>query len=113
MADINFVISLGIGSPAAIQEFLTFGLQQGDAPAEDTSVTVPYLIGSTAAQAAQQLASVHLLISITGLTGTVTAQDVAAFTQAARGTTVTITLGGAANNPPRGSRGLADYTLPN
>ncbi len=27
MADINHVISLGIGSPAAIPEFLTFGLQ--------------------------------------------------------------------------------------
>lgn len=29
MADINHVISLGIGSPAAIPEFLTFGLQLG------------------------------------------------------------------------------------
>jgi hypothetical protein len=29
MANINHIISLGIGSPAAIQEFLTFGLQQG------------------------------------------------------------------------------------
>ena len=28
MADINATISLGIGSPAGIQEFLTFGLQQ-------------------------------------------------------------------------------------
>jgi hypothetical protein len=31
MADINHVISLGIGSPAAIPEFLTFGLQIGAA----------------------------------------------------------------------------------
>ena len=31
MADINHVISLGIGSPAAIPEFLTFGLQIGEA----------------------------------------------------------------------------------
>ena len=29
MADINQVISLGIGSPAGIPEFLTFGLQIG------------------------------------------------------------------------------------
>jgi len=34
--DINQVISLGIGSPAAIQEFLTFGLQQETAAAADT-----------------------------------------------------------------------------
>ena len=27
MSDINFQISLGVGSPAAIPEFLTFGLQ--------------------------------------------------------------------------------------
>lgn len=32
MSDINHIISLGIGSPAAIPEFLTFGLQIGDAP---------------------------------------------------------------------------------
>ena len=31
MADINHVISLGIGSPAGIPEFLTFGLQIGEA----------------------------------------------------------------------------------
>ena len=31
MADINQVISLGIGSPAGIPEFLTFGLQIGAA----------------------------------------------------------------------------------
>ena len=31
MADVHHLISLGIGSPAAIQEFLTFGLQQGAA----------------------------------------------------------------------------------
>jgi len=31
LADINQVISLGIGSPAGIPEFLTFGLQLGAA----------------------------------------------------------------------------------
>ena len=30
MADINHTISLGIGSPAGIPEFLTFGLQLGN-----------------------------------------------------------------------------------
>lgn len=33
MADINYIISLGIGSPAAIPEFLTLGLQVGAAAA--------------------------------------------------------------------------------
>jgi hypothetical protein len=80
---------------------------------EDTRVVVPYLIGSTAAHATAQLASVHLLVDVIGLTGTVTAQDVAAFSLVARGTTVTIMLGGSTNNPTRGGRGLPDYTLPN
>lgn len=40
MADINHVISLGIGSPAGIQEFLTFGLQQGAAVVPPTDLTV-------------------------------------------------------------------------
>lgn len=31
MADINQVITLGIGTPAGVQEFLTFGLQIGSA----------------------------------------------------------------------------------
>lgn len=39
MADINHVISLGIGSPAAIPEFLTFGLQIGTI----AEITVPGL----------------------------------------------------------------------
>lgn len=30
MADINQVITLGIGTPAGIKEFLTFGLQIGE-----------------------------------------------------------------------------------
>lgn len=32
MADINQLITLGIGTPAGIKEFLTFGLQLGAAP---------------------------------------------------------------------------------
>ena len=38
MADINHTITLGIGTPGAIQEFLTLGLQQG-LPAPDPFVT--------------------------------------------------------------------------
>lgn len=33
MADINHTITLGIGTPGAIPEFLTFGLQIGEAVA--------------------------------------------------------------------------------
>lgn len=36
MADINHIISLGIGSPAGIPEFLTLGLQIGAAPSTPT-----------------------------------------------------------------------------
>jgi len=32
MADINQVITLGIGTPSGIKEFLTFGLQLGTTP---------------------------------------------------------------------------------
>lgn len=39
MADINHVISLGIGTPAAIPEFLTFGLQIGEAIAGMDDIT--------------------------------------------------------------------------
>lgn len=38
MADINHLISLGLGSPAGIQEFLTFGLQIGEAAASTSEV---------------------------------------------------------------------------
>ena len=42
MADINHIISLGIGSPAAIKEFLTVGLQIGSPPADASrTFTVP------------------------------------------------------------------------
>lgn len=41
MADINHTISLGIGSPAAIPEFITFGLQIGEAlEAYDTAASI-------------------------------------------------------------------------
>lgn len=45
MADINQVITLGIGTPAGIKEFLTFGLQIGTGvpnpwtPVADVSTT--------------------------------------------------------------------------
>lgn len=46
MADINHLISLGIGSPAAISEFITFGLQIGEVvviPPGNAVVMKPYI----------------------------------------------------------------------
>ena len=42
MADIHQVISLGVGSPSGIPEFLTFGLQIGAGPA-------PYIVAGDVA----------------------------------------------------------------
>lgn len=39
MADINHVISLGIGSPAALLQFFTFGLKQAVIPKLDVAAT--------------------------------------------------------------------------
>ena len=47
MADINHVITLGIGTPGAIPEFLTFGLQIGAAE-EGTLLTGNVAIRQTA-----------------------------------------------------------------
>jgi len=47
MADINHIITLGIGTPGAIPEFLTFGLQIGEA-AEGTIMTGNVAIRQTA-----------------------------------------------------------------
>jgi hypothetical protein len=58
VADINHVISLGIGSPAAIQEFLTFGLQQGAA------TIVPDVVGETQAQATIDIEALGLTVSV-------------------------------------------------
>lgn len=66
---------------------------------------VPYLIGDTQAAAEMRIASIYCVASVIGTTGTVTAQDPVAFTYVDRGSTITITLGGAANNPRRRRRG--------
>jgi len=47
MADINHIITLGIGTPGAIPEFLTFGLQVGAAE-EGTILTGDVAIRQTA-----------------------------------------------------------------
>jgi len=68
MADINQVISLGIGSPAGIREFLTFGLQQGP------STTVPNVVGETQAQATTDITGIGLTVSVsTAYSSTVSA----------------------------------------
>lgn len=94
MADINHVISLGIGSPAAIQEFLTFGLQQG------ATVAVPDVDDPGTSQAAAEalitgdglVAAVVTAYSSTIPAGDVISQDPAAGTLVAPGSTVAITV---------------------
>jgi hypothetical protein len=78
-----------------------FGLALPDALYE----TIPYLIGAEEYSARQMLSSIYMVVSVVGSGGTVTAQSVAAFTQALRGTTVEITMGGAIHVPPRAGRG--------
>lgn len=46
MADINHIISLGVGTPGAIPEFLTFGLQIGDAVVYVPSIGRTFFAGS-------------------------------------------------------------------
>lgn len=70
---------------------------------------VPYLIGDTQAAALARIAGIHCIASVTGSSGTVTAQDPAHMTIVTRGTTISITLGGTANNPPRGKGGWPNY----
>ena len=66
MANIHQVISLGIGSPAGIKEFLTFGLQLGAA------VTVPNVVGETQAQATTDIQALGLTVGVTSVySGTV------------------------------------------
>lgn len=81
-----------VGPPPAIQEW------------------VPYLIGYTQTPAEAVIAAVHCVSSVIGTTGTVTAQDPAAFTYVDRGSTITITLGGAINSvSSRRRRGQIPY----
>lgn len=92
MADINHVISLGIGSPAAIKEFLTFGLQQA------TPTVVPDVVGETEAQATIDIEAVGLVVSAeiaySGVVaaGLVISQDPTGGAEVSPGSTVTITV---------------------
>lgn len=72
---------------------------------------VPYLIGYTQAPAEAVIRSIYCTPSVVGSTGTVTAQDPAAFTYVDRGSTITITLGGAINSvsSSRRRRGQVPY----
>jgi hypothetical protein len=71
---------------------------------------VPYLIGMTQAPAEWIIRSIYCVPSVAGSTGTVTAQDPAAFTFVDRGSTITVTLGGPVYNAPgRRRRGQVPY----
>lgn len=72
--------------------------------------TIPYLIGAEEYAARQMLSSIYMVVVVVGSGGTVTAQDVEAFTLAPRGTTVTITMGGTTHFS-RGSHGPPPYNL--
>lgn len=88
------------------------GLPPVDPGAEDLRVTIPYLIGSTADAAIATIQALHLVASVTGSTGTVTAQDPAHMTLVNRGTTVNITLGGEINSVSRHrTRGQQPYNF--
>lgn len=92
MADINHVISLGIGSPAAIQEFLTFGLQQG------ATVTVPDVVGDTQAAGTATIEGLGLTVSVTTAyssvvaAGLIISQDPAGGVEVAPGSNVAIVV---------------------
>jgi hypothetical protein len=89
---------------------------QAPAGLSDTDVIVPYLIGDTLAAALMRIASIFGVASVTGTTGTVTAQDPAAFTRVPRGTTISITLGGtiygSGNSRARAPYGVPDMAPP-
>lgn len=68
--------------------------------------TIPYLIGAEEYSARIMLGSIYMLVVVVGSGGVVTAQSVAPFTLAARGTTVTITMGGSTYTPSRGGGNL-------
>ena len=102
MADINAVISLGIGSPAGIQEFLTFGLQQGAA------VTVPNVVGQSQASGTTTLEGDGFVVAVATAysssvaEGLIISQSPAAGAEAGEGSTVTITVSlGVLMAPPR------------
>lgn len=73
-------------------------------------VTVPYLIGYTEAPARAVIEGIYCTPSVVGSGGTVAGQAPDAFTTVPRGTTVTVTMGGAINSVSSGRRnGLPPY----
>lgn len=77
----------------------------------DTDVIVPYLIEDVLSAALMRIASIYCTAVVIGTTGSVTIQDPVAFTRVPRGTTITITLGGAIKGS--GSRrARAPYGVP-
>jgi hypothetical protein len=74
--------------------------------------TVPYLIGKTRPHAESRIASIYCVPNVSGVSGTVTAQSPAAFTQVTRGSAIAITLGGAINDGfgRKRRRGLPIYS---
>lgn len=82
-------------------------------PATTIYEIVPYLIEDSLSAALMRIASIYCTANVIGTTGSVTAQDPAAFTLVARGSVITITLGGTPNNSGIGrSRAQAPYGAP-
>lgn len=87
----------------------TFTSTTAAAPAAYQEI-VPYLIGMTQGQAESVIEALYCTPSVIGTSGTVTAQDPAAFTYVDRGSTITVTLGGDINNARgRRRRGQVPY----
>lgn len=84
-------------------------------PGNDSAVTeiVPYLIEDTLAAALMRIASIRCTANVIGSSGSVTAQDPAHMSVVARGTVITITLGGDLYTSNIGnSRARAPYGAP-
>lgn len=82
-------------------------------PPEVVSIEVPYLIGKTAAVAADRIVGAGFTAFVMAGVGTVTAQDPPAFVRRPRGSAVTVTLGGIIRGAPsRRKRGLPPYQTP-
>lgn len=72
--------------------------------------TVPYLIGATQDAAEVAIEAIHCTASVTGSSGTVTAQAPVAFSLVIRGSVIQITLGGDFNDGQgSGRQGLPSY----
>jgi beta-lactam-binding protein with PASTA domain len=77
---------------------------------DEDAVTVPYLIGKTLSVALERIAGVFCEADATGTAGSVVSQDPAPFTVVARGTTISIVMGGAVNHARHpNAKGLPPY----